>query len=98
MNTNIGKLYLRSAAPLLALSVATPGAGVDWLERTETAARTWPADPAVALAAGLVCAVPLRRVPEPVVDDSAAPAEGMAEAGFHALVPDLYRGNCSSAG
>jgi HemY protein len=40
----------------LALAGVAAGAGSDWLERTEQAARTWPLDPAVTLAAGLVCA------------------------------------------
>lgn len=40
----------------LALAHAAGGAGTDWLERAEQAARTWPLDPAIALAAGLVCA------------------------------------------
>jgi HemY protein len=38
----------------LALAAAAEGAEAEWLERVETAARTWPADPAVALAAGEV--------------------------------------------
>lgn len=40
----------------LALASATEGAEPEWLERTESAARTWPADPAIALAAGRLCA------------------------------------------
>ena len=64
---------------LLALSVATTGAGVDWLERTETASRTWPADPAVALAAGLVCAErqlwgKARQLLEPAAGHASLPA------------------------
>ncbi len=41
---------------VFALASCAQGAGTDWLERAESAARTWPGDPAVALAAGLVCA------------------------------------------
>lgn len=40
----------------LALASVVAGAGSDWLERTEQAARTWPLDPAITLAAGLLCA------------------------------------------
>jgi HemY protein len=40
----------------LALAAAASGAGVDWLERAEQASRQFPADPALALATGAVCA------------------------------------------
>jgi len=40
----------------LALARAAPGAESEWLERVEQAARAWPMDPAIALAAGLICA------------------------------------------
>ena len=45
----------RARVALALASVAT-GAGNEWLDRTEQAARSWPLDPAVMLAAGLVCA------------------------------------------
>lgn len=40
----------------LALASVTDGVGADWLERTESASRQWPTDPAIAAAAGQVCA------------------------------------------
>ncbi len=63
----------------LALSLAAEGAGVDWLERTEAATRTWPADPAVALAAGQICAErqlwgKARQLLEPAAGHPALPA------------------------
>jgi HemY protein len=40
---------------VLALAACAQGAEATWLERAEAAAQTWPADPAVAAAAGLLC-------------------------------------------
>lgn len=40
---------------VLALAACAQGADATWLERAESAAQAWPADPAVAAAAGLLC-------------------------------------------
>ncbi|MBL8328230.1 MAG: heme biosynthesis protein HemY [Rubrivivax sp.] len=40
----------------MALASVSQGAGTEWLERAENAARQWPSEPAVALAAGQICA------------------------------------------
>jgi HemY protein len=39
----------------LALAACVQGADASWLERAESAAKSWPSDPAVSFAAGLVC-------------------------------------------